>query len=213
MQSVGFEVAQATRGSDPRLWAVFSSRILIALQGRVPVSGLSKVGNGDVALANITETDPVACVSFELAIPYASPRPRRASGQIGQGQSASRVAKCSETKAGVRILPCLLKFLPTRLRSDSLNDSSNEIRRVPACHNIHYRLAGRDSQTPVVTDFQVLCFIGHPKGYSTTATDSNTKPPECHLMAWATPSAVRWRDAAMLEGRPDRALFCRMTMV
>lgn len=32
-------------------------------------------------------------------------------------------------------------------------------------------------------------------------------------MAWATPSAIRWRDAVMLEGRPDKVLFWRMTMV
>ena len=47
-------------------------------------------------------------------------------------------------------------------------------------------------------------------------TDRNKldyKATECHLMAWATPSAVRWSDAVMLDGRPNKTLFCRVTVV
>lgn len=60
------------------------------------MSVLSIVGTADVGFCHVTGTDHADCVSFELAIPYASRRLCGALRQVWQGASASRVAKCVE---------------------------------------------------------------------------------------------------------------------
>jgi hypothetical protein len=64
------------------------------------VSGLSKVGNADVGFCHVTETDRAACVSFEVAIPYAT---RSRHGRLAtecKARPPPRVAKYGETEPG-----------------------------------------------------------------------------------------------------------------
>ena len=51
-----------------------------------------------------------------------------------------------------------------QLPSASRRRRCRQSRRDSSLRNLRYRPAVSDSQTPVVTDFRVLCFIGQPKG-------------------------------------------------